>query len=132
MTEYGEAAERLMGKALITGDGQMLKDIKMLMDTRDAAREEGRIEGIGALEDMVWQFAYKNDKGQIHTGGLSVLENAFDVLDWDEPHNAPDSMLCDEPGCKQFISCGFPTESGYRRTCGKHYVVAERLKEKGK
>jgi hypothetical protein len=28
---------------------------------------------------------------------------------------------CDEAGCEQEASCGFPTESGYRRTCWKHY-----------
>lgn len=29
--------------------------------------------------------------------------------------------LCDEPGCFDEISCGWPSENGYRRTCGKHY-----------
>lgn len=29
--------------------------------------------------------------------------------------------LCDEPGCSQLASCGFPTEDGsYRRTCFDH------------
>lgn len=28
---------------------------------------------------------------------------------------------CDEPDCWQPSTCGFPTENGYRRTCGKHY-----------
>lgn len=28
--------------------------------------------------------------------------------------------LCDEAGCSQPASCGFPTESGYRRTCFAH------------
>lgn len=29
--------------------------------------------------------------------------------------------LCDEPGCNQATSCGFPTEGGgYRRTCSAH------------
>ena len=27
---------------------------------------------------------------------------------------------CDEPDCWEFSSCGTPTETGYRRTCGKH------------
>lgn len=27
---------------------------------------------------------------------------------------------CDEPECWAESSCGTPTESGYRRTCGKH------------
>lgn len=28
---------------------------------------------------------------------------------------------CDEPGCKQASTCGFPIPDGYRRTCGDHY-----------
>jgi hypothetical protein len=41
-----------------------------------------------ALKDMVWQFAYrgvKSGKENIHTGGLSALELAFDVLGWVDP-----------------------------------------------
>lgn len=33
--------------------------------------------------------------------------------------------LCDEPGCTDEAGCGFPTESGYRRTCGKHWAASE-------
>lgn len=32
--------------------------------------------------------------------------------------------VCDEPGCAEYSSCGFPTPTGYRRTCGKHYQEA--------
>ncbi len=28
---------------------------------------------------------------------------------------------CDEPGCDAETSCGFPSPTGYRRTCGRHY-----------
>jgi hypothetical protein len=28
---------------------------------------------------------------------------------------------CDEPGCKQDASCGWPSPKGYRRTCNTHY-----------
>jgi len=28
---------------------------------------------------------------------------------------------CDEPGCYKQISCGWPSENGYRSTCGDHY-----------
>lgn len=31
-------------------------------------------------------------------------------------------QVCDEPECNQLSSCGFPTPTGYRRTCGKHYI----------
>jgi hypothetical protein len=29
--------------------------------------------------------------------------------------------LCDEPGCNNHISCGWPSDGGYRNTCGTHY-----------
>ena len=30
-------------------------------------------------------------------------------------------VVCDEPGCWNKQTCGFPTDSGYRMTCSKHY-----------
>lgn len=42
-----------------------------------------------ALEDMAFQFGYrgvKNGRPNIHTGGLSALESAFEALGWDDPH----------------------------------------------
>ncbi len=34
-----------------------------------------------------------------------------------------DNMIeaCDEPGCWKAATCGTPTPSGYRRTCGDHW-----------
>ena len=29
--------------------------------------------------------------------------------------------LCDEPDCYDSVSCGWPSDDGYRQTCGKHY-----------
>lgn len=40
--------------------------------------------------------------------------------------------ICDEPGCDREATCGFPTPSGYRRTCGDHmreYENKEKLFE---
>jgi hypothetical protein len=72
------------------------------------------------IEDLCRQFAYNAGAGKITTGGLSVLEEAFTFLGWQDPHQLTDG-LCDEPGCKERSTCGFPTPSGYRRTCGEHY-----------
>ena len=79
-----------------------------------------------ALEGMVRQFAYYSN-GAYRTGGLSALEDAFDVLGWDDPHEDL-SNACDEPGCRDEATCGWPTRpggtgpnGGYRRTCGKHW-----------
>lgn len=72
-----------------------------------------------ALDDMVRQFAYAG-RGKRTTGGLSALEVAFDALGWDDPHPMGKDEMCDEPGCKEPITCGTPTPSGYRRTCSEH------------
>jgi hypothetical protein len=29
--------------------------------------------------------------------------------------------LCDEPDCSNYTTCGWPSDSGYRMTCGEHY-----------
>jgi hypothetical protein len=35
------------------------------------------------------------------------------------------ALLCDEPGCYTGVSCGFPTDNGYRRTCYEHSSFKE-------
>lgn len=30
------------------------------------------------------------------------------------------SSVCDEPGCFRYATCGWPSETGYRRTCYEH------------
>lgn len=58
-----------------------------------------------ALEDMVCQFAYKGTRDGkliLHTGGLSALEEAFDALDWDDPHYVSDENACDVEGCNEW------------------------------
>lgn len=104
-------------------------DIQALLEAaaaRDyAERETQRLRE--ALEGMVCQFAYwASPAGGYGTGGLSALEEAFDVLGWDDPHPAPEAR-CDEPGCMERADCGWPTRpggtglnGGYRRTCFEH------------
>lgn len=81
-----------------------------------------------ALESMVWQFGYrgvKNGKPIIWTGGLSALEEAFEVLGWEDPHYLPDAegYCCEIKGCVEPDTCG--THWGdsplYLRLCSKHY-----------
>ena len=36
----------------------------------------------------------------------------------------PTIPRCDEPGCDNEASCGWPSPTGYRRTCGDHYRAA--------
>jgi len=95
-----------------------MRRLYRLLALRDA--EAGRLRD--ALEGMVQQFAYwssAKDKNGLWTGGLSALEQAFDVLGWDDPHPCPE-QTCDEPGCTKQATEGVPTSKGYRRTCLKH------------
>ena len=34
-------------------------------------------------------------------------------------------QVCDEPGCTAHAHCGWPSDAGYRRTCGNHMRVNE-------
>ena len=72
-----------------------------------------------AIEGLVYQFGYWKDGEGFTTGGLSALEEAFAVLGWKEPHAAKD-VECDESGCGRQVSCGTPSQDGYRRTCYGH------------
>ena len=72
------------------------------------------------IEDLCYQFCGWDDRiGGLTTDGLGPLEQAFFVLGWDDPHPVQE-LCCDEPGCKKRITCGTPTATGYRSTCGQH------------
>ncbi len=72
-----------------------------------------------ALEGMCYQYGGWANGGLV-TDGMSDLEYAFEILGWDEPHPVP-SMQCDEPGCNKQGTCGWPSDTGYRRTCSEHH-----------
>lgn len=80
-----------------------------------------------ALEDMVFQFGYrgvKNKKPIIWTGGLSALEEAFEVLGWEDPHYLPEEgYTCEVVGCMEAGTCGthWGDSKLYLRLCSKHY-----------
>jgi len=86
-----------------------------------------------ALEDMVWQFAYRSSRGKravLHTGGLSALEGAFDALGWPDPKVVTDDTgcLCDVKGCCGFIvaqGCAWP-DTGYWCVCADHSDAARK------
>lgn len=40
----------------------------------------------------------------------------------DEKRLKESLSICDEPGCFDYVSCGWPSDDGYRRTCSKHYL----------
>jgi len=73
-----------------------------------------------ALESMAHQFGYELDgPARLSTGGLSALEEAFEVLGWEDPHPVPERE-CQIPDCGAMASCGTPTPDGYKWVCGTH------------
>lgn len=74
-------------------------------------------------EDVAYQFGYYCQYGgrlHITHGGLSTLEQAFDILGWKNPHPVPECE-CEIDGCHEHATCGAPTNDGYKRMCGRHY-----------
>lgn len=74
-------------------------------------------------KDVVYQFGYYcHNKGRLHIthGGLSTLEWAFDILEWENPHPVPECE-CEIDGCHEYATCGTPTKDGYKRLCYKHW-----------
>lgn len=73
-----------------------------------------------ALIGMIHQHC-SIKQGMFFTDFISANEVAFEVLGYEDRMPAPEYMLCDEPGCLDRATCGFPAKDGYRRTCGKHW-----------
>ena len=73
-------------------------------------------------QDVAYQFGYYcQNGGRLHIthGGLSTLEWAFDILEWENPHPVPECE-CEIDGCHEHATCGAPTKDGYKRMCGRH------------
>jgi len=88
------------------------------------------VEARDALEHMVIQFGNANDRGELHTGGLSALEAAFDALGWNDPHPLPASYLCERAGCSRRSTCGTPTPEGYKRLCYEHCAAIDAARKR--
>lgn len=72
--------------------------------------------------DVVYQFGYYcQNRGRLHIthGGLSTLEQAFNILGWENPHPVPECE-CEIDGCHEHATCGASTNDGYKRMCGRH------------
>lgn len=60
---------------------------------------------------------------------LNLKDNVVEAYESKDEKKLKQSLgLCDEPDCFNYISCGWPSDDGYRSTCGKHYEG--KLKEK--
>lgn len=53
--------------------------------------------------------------------GTNPFDNTEEIFGCPECKSI-DSLfcVCDEPGCWEIVSCGTPTEEGYRSTCNTH------------
>lgn len=72
-------------------------------------------------EEVIRQFAYRiktNGHCAFTAGGLSVLEEAFDIVGWDDPHLCPECE-CEEDGCHEWATCGMLTPDEYKWLCGQ-------------
>jgi hypothetical protein len=89
-----------------------------------------------ALEDMVYQFAYRGvvkNKPVIHSGGLSALESAFDALRWENPHYIPEQgNTCEITGCMEPVCCGQRWGDMYLSMCHKHSQMQRENKPRPK
>lgn len=78
-----------------------------------------------ALESMVWQFGHhgvKNGKPIIWTGGLSALEEAFEVLGWQDPHYLQEKgNTCEIKGCVEPITSQTTWDDLYLCLCREHH-----------
>lgn len=90
-------------------------------------------------EEVIRQFAYRiktNGHCAFTAGGLSVLEEAFDIVGWDDPHLCPECE-CEEDGCHEWATCGMLTPDGYKWLCARHREIykareeAERERKEG-
>ena len=53
---------------------------------------------------------------------LNLKDNVIEAYKSGDEKKMKEALhLCDEPGCFGYISCGWPSDEGYRSTCGEHY-----------
>lgn len=127
---YGQMETQLEGTVLkavqnvgVNVDKEEL--IRALQYDRDQYHKgysDGKADAREFAEDVVYQFGYYCQiGGRLHIthGGLSTLEEAFDILGWENPHPAPE-FECEIDGCHEHATCGAKTSDGYKRMCGRH------------
>lgn len=82
------------------------------------------------VKDVAVQFGHKvvyDGRLYISTEGHSLLERAFEILGWDDPHPFPEGE-CRMEGCHEYATCAVPTENGYMFVCVKCYRTIEARK----
>lgn len=78
-------------------------------------RLEFGLEAYGALLDDGMTISNEFD--------LGLKDNVVEAYESGDEKKLKEALgLCDEPGCFNYISCGWPSENGYRSTCSEHYI----------
>lgn len=92
-----------------------------------AIEDAARAPLLDVIEGLLAQHAgwAETDPPGLSADHLSANERAFEALGWDDPHPMPD-LACDEPGCLRRADCGWPSDAGYRWTCGGHMRAGDR------
>jgi len=87
---------------------------------------------LDALDGAGWRLTAR-DKTCPHDDAIATLRAALDEECCERQHVWPCPTIprCDEPGCTDEATCGWPTRpggtgpnGGYRRTCGDHMRAA--------
>lgn len=76
---------------------------------------------IAELEHCLRQVVYEHAAprcGWLY--GFSTVADAMNLLGIPNPCQMPEEICCDEPGCTEKRSCGWPSKDGYRFTCHAH------------
>lgn len=119
--------ESLMREIERTGEvSRVGADLERRVDELEAERRDNDsadAERLGEFaEEVIRQFAYRiktNERCAFTAGGLSVLEEAFDIVGWDDPHLCPECE-CEEDGCHEWVTGGMLTPDGYKWLCARH------------
>jgi DNA repair exonuclease SbcCD ATPase subunit len=109
----GQAQVQAMLDEVMESNKKMAQDLATL--------KEAVTDLAVCITDLLSMFAYRlDDPPRISTGGLSVLEDAFEILGYDDPHPIPERQ-CQFEGCTKTATSGTPTKNGYMRVCLKHF-----------
>lgn len=129
---------RAMKAAEVVSEESLMREMERTGEvSRIAAEFEHRVDELEAelrendgadaerlrefAEEVIRQFAYRiktNGQCAYTAGGLSVLEEAFDIIGWDDPHLCPECE-CEEDGCHEWATGGMLTPDGYKWLCSQ-------------
>lgn len=121
---------RAMKGAEVASEESLMREMER---TGEASRVGGELERqlMDFAEEVIRQFAYRiktNGQCAYTAGGLSVLEEAFGIVGWADPHLCPECE-CEEDGCHEWATGGMLTPDGYKWLCGRHREVYQAREE---